>query len=65
MSNGLIEVLNHPIRSLIGGSCDYGEFFLCLGGNRQESTALITSWDRDFPCFFARLARRCFCLGFR
>ncbi len=53
MSNGRIEVLNHPIRSPIGGSCDYGEFFLCLGGHRQvEVDGLAYFMGQRFPLFF-------------
>ena len=52
MSNGLIEVLDHPIRSLIGCS-DHGEFFVCRGGNSQvEIDGLAYFMGRGFPLFF-------------
>jgi len=38
---------------LIACSCDYGEFFLCLGGNRQvEIDGLAYFMGQRFPLFF-------------
>ena len=64
MSNGLIEVLNHPIRSLIGCFCDHGEFFLCLGENRQaEIDGLAYFLGQRFPLFFRASREALFLFG--